>query len=120
MFRAKEKGRRCFQFYKPEMSVSAMERLDLENSLRKALENSEFIIHYLPIVDIHKSEVAGVEALLRWEHPEKGLINPQDFMDVAIECGLIVPISDWLIDSDFQPQSLHVLFFSHPQYVPMM
>jgi EAL domain-containing protein (putative c-di-GMP-specific phosphodiesterase class I) len=81
------------------MSVSAMERLDLENSLRKALDNSEFIIHYLPIVDIHKNEVAGVEALLRWEHPEKGLINPHDFMDVAIECGLIVPISEWLIDS---------------------
>jgi diguanylate cyclase (GGDEF)-like protein len=99
MFRAKEKGRRCFQFYKPEMSVSAMERLDLENSLRKALDNSEFIIHYLPIVDIHKNEVAGVEALLRWEHPEKGLINPHDFVDVAVECGLIVPISEWLIDS---------------------
>lgn len=99
MFRAKEKGRGSFQFYKPEMSVSAMERLELENSIRKALDNNQFLVHYLPVIDLHRNEVAGVEALLRWQHPEKGLIKPHDFMEVAIECGLIVPIGDWMINT---------------------
>ncbi len=97
MFRAKEKGRHCFQFYKPEMSVTAMERLDLENSLRRALKGNEFVIHYQPTVDIHKNEVVGDEALLRWQHPDKGIIIPNDFVPLAEECGLIIPIGEWLI-----------------------
>lgn len=99
MFRAKENGRHCFQFYKPEMSVSAMERLDLENSLKAAFENDEFVIHYQPIIDIHKNEVSGVEALLRWQHPDKGMIQPSDFISVAEESGLIVAIGEWVIGS---------------------
>lgn len=99
MFRAKENGRHCFQFYKPEMSVTAMERLELENSIRKAMENDELVIHYLPVIDIHKNEFSGVEALCRWQHPEKGIINPEDFIDVANECGLIVPIGQWMIET---------------------
>jgi diguanylate cyclase (GGDEF)-like protein len=99
MFRAKENGRGSFQFYKPEMSVNAMERLDLENSIRKAVDNDELIIHYLPTVDIHKNELAGVEALLRWQHPEKGIINPKDFLQVAEDCGLMVPIGEWMIET---------------------
>ena len=99
MFRAKEKGRHCFQFYKPEMSVTAMERLDLENSMRKALKNDEFVVHYQPVVDLHRNEVAGVEALLRWQHPEKGIIIPNDFIPLAEDCGLIIPIGDWLIST---------------------
>ncbi len=99
MFRAKENGRHCFQFYKPEMSVSAMERLDLENSLKAAFENDEFLIHYQPVIDIHKNEVMGVEALLRWEHPDKGMIQPSDFINIVEDCGLIVPIGEWLITS---------------------
>lgn len=99
MFRAKEKGRHCFQFYKPEMSVTAMERLDLENSMRKALENNELVIHYQPTVDIHKNDVDGVEALLRWQHPEKGVINPVDFVPVAEDCGLILQMGEWMIET---------------------
>jgi EAL domain-containing protein (putative c-di-GMP-specific phosphodiesterase class I) len=99
MFRAKENGRGTFQFYKPEMSVNAMEKLDLENSIRRAVDNNELVIHYLPTVDIHKNEVAGVEALLRWQHPEKGIISPKDFLQVAEECGLIVPIGEWMIET---------------------
>ncbi len=99
MFRAKENGRHCFQFYKPEMSVSAMERLDLENSLKAAFENDEFLIHYQPIIDIHKNEVVGVEALLRWQHPDKGMIQPSDFVNVVEDCGLIVALGEWLIFS---------------------
>ena len=97
MFRAKEQGRRCFQFYKAEMSVNAMERLELENSIRHAIDNNELVIHYQPTIDIHNNEIAGVEALLRWQHPDKGIINPEDFLQVAIDSGLIVPIGEWMI-----------------------
>jgi diguanylate cyclase (GGDEF)-like protein len=99
MYRAKESGRHCFQFYKPEMSVSAMERLDLENSLKAAFENDEFLIHYQPVIDIHKNEIVGVEALLRWQHPEKGMIQPTDFVSVVEDCGLIVALGEWMIYS---------------------
>lgn len=99
MFRAKENGRHCFQFYKPEMSVSAMERLDLENSLKAAFEKDEFEIHYQPIIDLHKNEVVGVEALLRWQHPDKGMIHPADFVNIVEDCGLIVALGEWVIFS---------------------
>jgi len=99
MFRAKENGRHCFQFYKPEMSVSAMERLELENSLKAAFESDEFLIHYQPVIDIHKNEVVGVEALLRWQHPDKGMIQPSDFVTAIEDCGLIVAVGDWLIST---------------------
>jgi len=99
MFRAKENGRHCFQFYKPEMSVSAMERLDLENSLKAAFENDEFTLLYQPVIDIHKNEVVGVEALLRWMHPEKGMIQPSDFVSVIEDSGLIIAIGEWVINT---------------------
>ncbi len=99
MYRAKENGRHCFQFYKPEMSVSAMERLDLENSLKAAFENDEFLIHYQPIIDINKNEIAGVEALLRWQHPDKGIIQPEDFIPAVEDSGLIIALGEWLIFS---------------------
>jgi diguanylate cyclase (GGDEF)-like protein len=99
MFRAKENGRHCFQFYKPEMSVTAMERLELENSLKSAFEKDEFVIHYQPVIDLHKNEVVGVEALLRWQHPDKGMIHPSDFVSALEDCGLIVAIGEWLIFS---------------------
>ena len=99
MFRAKENGRHCFQFYKPEMSVNAMERLELENSLKAAFEDDEFVIHYQPVIDIHKNEIACVEALLRWQHPEKGMIQPEEFVDVIEDCGLILALGEWMINS---------------------
>jgi len=97
LFRAKENGRHCFQFYKPEMSVNAMERLELENSMRKALDEDQFVVFYQPTIDIHKNEIVGVEALLRWDHPDKGIIKPSDFVPLAKDCGLIVPIGENLI-----------------------
>jgi len=99
MFRAKENGRHCFQFFKPEMSVSAMERLDLENSLKAAFENDEFLIHYQPIINLQDNEIVGVEALLRWLHPDKGMIQPVDFISVAEGCGLIIALGEWVIFS---------------------
>jgi EAL domain-containing protein (putative c-di-GMP-specific phosphodiesterase class I) len=81
------------------MSVNAMERLELENSIRNAIENNEMVIHYQPVIDIHNNEIAGVEALLRWQHPEKGMIEPDDFLQVAIESGLIVAIGEWMVNT---------------------
>ena len=98
MYRAKENGRHCFQFYKPEMSVTAMARLDLENSLRAAFESDEFQIHYQPVIDLHKNEVFCVEALLRWQHPDKGMIQPEDFVSVIEDSGLIIALGEWLIN----------------------
>ncbi len=99
MYRAKENGRHCFQFYKPEMSVTAMARLDLENSLRSAFESDEFQIYYQPVIDLHKNEVYCVEALLRWLHPDKGMIKPVDFFSVIEDSGLIVALGEWVIFS---------------------
>ena len=97
LFRAKEHGRHCFQFYKPEMSVNAMERLDLENSLRKALDEDQFVVYYQPTIDVHKNEIVSIEALIRWDHPEKGIIKPADFLQLAEDSGLIVPIGERMI-----------------------
>ncbi|MBL4712522.1 MAG: EAL domain-containing protein [Gammaproteobacteria bacterium] len=99
MFRAKESGRHCFQFYTPEMSVNAMERIDLENSLKAAFEKDEFLIHYQPVIDINKNEIVGVEAQLRWQHPEKGMIHPEDFISTVEDSGLIIALGEWLIFS---------------------
>ncbi|MFV9615249.1 MAG: EAL domain-containing protein [Gammaproteobacteria bacterium] len=99
MYRAKENGRHCFQFYKPELSVSAMARLDLENSLKAAFENDEFMIHYQPVIDIEKNEVVGVGALLRWQHPDKGMIQPADFVPAVENSGLIIALGEWMIFS---------------------
>jgi len=99
MYRAKENGKHCFQFYKPEMSVTAMARLELENSLRAAFEADEFQVYYQPIIDLHKNEVYCVEALLRWHHPDKGMIQPEDFVSVIEDSSLIVALGEWLITS---------------------
>ena len=97
MYRAKENGRHCFQFYKPEMSVTAMERLELENSLRAAFESDEFLIHYQPVIDLHKNDIHCVEALMRWKHPDKGMIQPVDFVSIIEDSGLIIALGEWLI-----------------------
>ncbi|MBK8017374.1 MAG: EAL domain-containing protein [Betaproteobacteria bacterium] len=97
MYHAKEKGRRNYQFFSREMNIRAVERHDLENALRLALNRDEFVLHYQPQIDIATGRIAGVEALLRWKHPVKGLVAPATFIEVAEETGLIEPIGAWAL-----------------------
>lgn len=99
MYKAKDLGRNNFQFYSSDMSVRAFERLTLENSLRHALERRELRLYYQPQVDIQNGKVIGVEALLRWQHPNLGLVAPMDFVPLLEETGLIVPVGEWVIQT---------------------
>jgi diguanylate cyclase (GGDEF)-like protein/PAS domain S-box-containing protein len=97
MYQAKENGRQSYQFFKPAMNVRAVERQAIEESLRRALERQEFALHYQPKINLRTGEITGVEALLRWTHPIRGLVSPAQFIPVAEDCGLILPIGNWVL-----------------------
>ena len=97
MYQAKENGRQSYQFFKPAMNIRAVERQSIEESLSRALERQEFALHYQPKIDLRSGEITGAEALLRWTHPVQGPISPARFIPVAEDCGLILPIGDWVL-----------------------
>lgn len=134
MYHAKERGRNNYQFFRQDMNTRAIERQLVESSLRLALERDEFKLYYQPKFDLESMQMTGVEALLRWEHPEWGMVLPQRFILIAEECGLIIPIGRWVLaeacaqavrwrDSGLAPVSIavnvsalefrHRDFFSH-------
>jgi diguanylate cyclase (GGDEF)-like protein/PAS domain S-box-containing protein len=97
MYHAKERGRGNFQFFEAEMNFKAVERQSMESELRRALKEDEFLLHYQPKVNLETGEITGVEALIRWNQPGQGLVAPAQFVPIAEDCGLIVPIGRWVM-----------------------
>ena len=121
LYRAKEQGGNNYQFYRADMNEQALERLGLENSLRQALERDEFVVCYQPQINTETSQLVGMEALVRWQHPELGLIPPMEFISLAEETGLIESIGEWVLrtacaqnkawqDAGFAPLQVSVNF----------
>jgi len=97
MYNAKERGRGNFQFFEADMNLKAVQRQSIESELRRALKNNEFLLHYQPKVNLDTGEITGVEALIRWQQPDRELVSPLEFVPIAEDCGLIVPIGRWVM-----------------------
>jgi len=102
MYHAKDQGKNNFQFFTEELNQRLTQRVDLEKSLRKAIKNGNFELYYQPQIPTNKDSIFGLEALIRWIHPEKGIISPADFIPIAEETGLIIPLGEWILKTACQ------------------
>ncbi len=112
MYRAKDAGKACYELFDLEMHSRAVIRMRLENDLRRALERNEFCVHYQPIVGVETERLSGFEALVRWQHPERGLVGPSEFIPIAEETGLIVPLGAWILEEACR--QMHDWHSQHP------
>ncbi|MFZ3137513.1 MAG: EAL domain-containing protein [Thermodesulfovibrionales bacterium] len=117
MYHAKEKGRNNFQFFSEHMNIEALERFSMENSLRSAVDKNDFQLYYQPQFDSSTDKIIGVEALMRWMHPEKGMLLPDTFIPISEESGLIMPIGSWVIRAACEQNKAWQLAGFRPIYV---
>ena len=115
MYTAKSRGGARSVVFRPDMHLRALRRLDLEGELRRAIERDEFRLHYQPLVEVETRRISGFEALVRWAHPERGLLGPNEFISIAEDTGLIRPIGRWVLQEAFKQASVWQAKYSSPQ-----
>ena len=111
MYQAKSLGKACHQLFSEEMYDKAIAKITLENQLRDAIERREFLLYYQPILELQSGRLAGFEALVRWQHPERGFVSPGDFIPLAEETGLIIPLGDFILEEACRQMSLWITRF---------